>query len=137
MSIDAFLDDLEAKFNSLQKSNYALTDFSVAGFERVHFGKRHFAGFIAGTSIWHLIPFKSFDQIRLEQGHSVVDGLSVAKRLKPLSGSWLRVATADSEHRGFLGSVDSGLLVFNGLAIPIDSVTSIQVHPVDNLIVPN
>lgn len=137
MSIDALLDDLEAKFNTLQKPNYGLTDFSVVGFERVHFGKRHFAGFIAGTSIWQLIPFKSIDQIRLEPGHSVVDGLGVAKRLKPLSGSWLRVATADFEHRGFLGSVDSGLLVFTGLGIPIDSVRSIQVHPVDNLIVPN
>lgn len=137
MSIDALLDDLEARFNSLQNPNDSLTEFSVVGFERVSLGKRHFAGFVAGTSIWQLSTFNSIEQIRLEPGSCVVDGLTIAKRLKPLQGAWLRVATADAEHRGFLRNVNSGLLVFNGLAIPIASVSRVQVHPVDNLLVPS
>jgi hypothetical protein len=136
MSIDALLDDLEARFATLQVPPPSLSECSVVGFERVHFGKQHFAGFISGTSIWQINPFGTIDQIRLEQGKSVVDGLSVTKRLKPLAGAWLRVFTVGGEHRGFLSYTVSGLLVFHDLAIPVAQIRSIQIHPVDNLLPP-
>ena len=130
MNIDELLEDLEASMAHQRINPPQLRNLRPAGFEKVTFNRDHFAGFLQGSPVFRIVPYR--ERFATERGESRVSNSTLRKTCELLIGLWLRVQTDSELIQGKLLAVEGKLLIFKHYCLPLEAIRYLDVHAVDN-----